>query len=71
MNKVIVHAFSTIPNKGSPAGVVLDADSLSEIEMQNIAYSVGFNETVFVLNSSIGDIRLRYFTPGHEINLCA
>lgn len=63
-------AFSTVPNKGNPAGVVVNADSLSEAEMQNIAHLVGFNETVFVLKSRDGDLRLRYFTPGHEINLC-
>lgn len=63
-------AFSTVPNKGNPAGVVLEAESLSEAEMQNIAHLVGFNETVFVLKSRDADLRLRYFTPGHEINLC-
>lgn len=63
-------AFSTKPDKGNPAGVVLNADYLSEDEMQQIAYKVGFNETVFVLNSEKADLRLRYFTPGHEISLC-
>ncbi|MGF6355907.1 PhzF family phenazine biosynthesis protein [Paenibacillus sp. 4624] len=38
--------------------------------MQQIAHAVGFNETVFVLKSRAADVRLRYFTPGHEINLC-
>ena len=38
--------------------------------MQSIAHKVGFNETVFVLHSDNADLRLRYFTPGHEINLC-
>lgn len=63
-------AFSGVPDKGNPAGVVLGADSLSNIDMQKIAYSVGFNETVFVLSSTIADIKLKYYTPGHEINLC-
>ncbi|MEW4429657.1 PhzF family phenazine biosynthesis isomerase [Paenibacillus pabuli] len=63
-------AFSAVPGKGNPAGVVFDADDLSEMDMQQIAYKVGFNETVFVLNSRTSDVRLRYFTPGHEINLC-
>lgn len=63
-------AFSSEPYMGNPAGVVLDADHLSEKEMQSIARSVGFNETVFVLRSSQADYKLRYFTPGHEINLC-
>lgn len=63
-------AFSAVPGKGNPAGVVFDADDLSEMVMQQIAHKVGFNETVFVLNSRTADVRLRYFTPGHEINLC-
>lgn len=63
-------AFSPYPNKGNPAGVVLDADHLSESEMQSIAHKVGFNETVFVVSSDVADLRLKYFTPGHEINLC-
>ncbi|MCG7386827.1 PhzF family phenazine biosynthesis isomerase [Paenibacillus sp. ACRRY] len=63
-------AFSAIPGKGNPAGVVFGADDLSEMVMQQIANKVGFNETVFVLNSTTADVRLRYFTPGHEINLC-
>lgn len=63
-------AFSAVPGKGNPAGVVFDADDFSEMVMQQIANKVGFNETVFVLNSTTADVRLRYFTPGHEINLC-
>jgi len=63
-------AFSPYPNKGNPAGVVLEADHLSESDMQSIAHKVGFNETVFVVPSDVADLRLKYFTPGHEINLC-
>ncbi len=63
-------AFSQHPNKGNPAGVVLDTDQLSDHDMQSIAKEVGFNETVFVVESKAADLRLRYFTPGHEINLC-
>lgn len=63
-------AFSSIANKGNPAGVVLDADDLNESEMQEIAENIGFNETVFIMKSKKADLRLCYFTPGHEINLC-
>jgi len=55
---------------GNPAGIVLDADGLTEEEMQRIAEKVGFNETTFVLSSEVGDIRMRYFTPGFEMDLC-
>jgi len=63
-------AFSSVKNKGNPAGIVLNADHLSDECMQSIAKAVGFNETVFVVNSDNANYRLRYFTPGHEINLC-
>jgi len=63
-------AFSNIPNKGNPAGVVISEEVLSAHEMQEIAHKVAFNETVFIMNSDIADVKLKYFTPGHEINLC-
>lgn len=73
MNSIqVLHydAFSAEKNKGNPAGVVIDSSQLTEADMQRIAKKVGFNETVFVLSSQVADVRLRYYTPGHEINLC-
>ncbi|KFN01143.1 PhzF family phenazine biosynthesis isomerase [Bacillus clarus] len=73
MKKVnVVHydAFSNKPNMGNPAGIVLKAEGLVEEEMQHIAEKVGFNETAFVLPSEVADVRIRYFTPGHENDLC-
>lgn len=73
MKIVTVHhydAFSTIPNMGNPAGVVVEGDQYSEIEMQAIAKQVGFNETAFAQKSDKADLRIRYFTPGHEMDLC-
>lgn len=63
-------AFSIYPNKGNPAGVVLYGDDLTEREMQEIANKVGFNETAFPVQSQVADLGIRYFTPGHEVNLC-
>lgn len=73
MNEVKVicaEAFSNKGNKGNPAGIVFDADWISDKEMQRIANKIGFNETVFMSKSKVADIRLRYFTPNHEMNLC-
>lgn len=73
MSKIKVYqydAFTDTPNKGNPAGIVLNANNLSDEQMQEIAYKVGFNETVFVAESDKADLKIRYFTPGHEINLC-
>ncbi len=63
-------AFSSIPGKGNPAGVVFGADSLDAATQQHIAKQVGFNETAFVLPSTKAALRIRYFTPGHEVDLC-
>ena len=65
-----IDAFSYIPNKGNPAGVVLNGHDFTEYEMQAIAKEVGFNETAFVVPSQVADYRIRFFTPGHEMNLC-
>ncbi|MES3705051.1 PhzF family phenazine biosynthesis isomerase [Staphylococcus cohnii] len=63
-------SFSTEANKGNPAGVVLDTENLTDWEMQEIASRVGFNETAFPVKSDKADLRIRFFTPGHEMNLC-
>lgn len=63
-------AFCKEPNKGNPAGVVLNGDVLTDAEMQEIAFKVGFNETAFPVKSEVADFKIRFFTPGHEMNLC-
>ncbi|HDR7642102.1 MULTISPECIES: PhzF family phenazine biosynthesis isomerase [Bacillus cereus group] len=63
-------AFTNKPSMGNPAGIVLNADGLMEEEMQRIAEKVGFNETSFVLSSEVADIRMRFFTPRFEMDLC-
>lgn len=66
----IYNAFSNEEGKGNPAGVIFDADKLTESQMQLIAKELGYNESVFVCNSSVADVRLRYFTPGGEVPMC-
>lgn len=53
---------------GNPANVVLDADHLSDQEMQTIATEVN-GETAFVLEAESGDhdLQIKYFTPRHPI----
>lgn len=63
-------AFSLEANKGNPAGVVLDSEGLTDEDMQEVAKQIGFNETAFPLKSNRADFRIRYFTPGHEMDLC-
>jgi len=65
-----VTAFTEDINGGNLAGVVLDADLLSEEEMQKIAKEIGYSETAFVMKSLKADFRLRFFTPVAEVDLC-
>ncbi|GCE01243.1 PhzF family phenazine biosynthesis protein [Embleya hyalina] len=41
-------AFSTDPNGGNPAGVVLDAGALTDRDMLTIAAELGYSETAFL-----------------------
>lgn len=67
-----VNAFTHLPFGGNPAGVVADADGLTEREMQQIAREMNCTETAFVLSSEMpnADLRVRYFTPQEEVDLC-
>lgn len=71
MTKVYtLSAFAKTSEGGNPAGVCLDADNLSEEQMQKIAAQVGFSETAFVQKSKKADFKVRFFTPTNEIALC-
>lgn len=63
-------SFTKDNNGGNPAGVVLDADGLSDIQMLNIAKQVGFSETAFVHKSDRATFKVRFFTPNSEVDLC-
>jgi PhzF family phenazine biosynthesis protein len=63
-----VDAFTRQRYAGNPAIVVLDADELSEEQMQMIATEVN-GETAFVLEAESGDhdMQVKFFTPRHEV----
>jgi PhzF family phenazine biosynthesis protein len=67
-----VDSFTTALFKGNPAGVVLNADGLSEGQMQAIAREMNKSETAFVFNGGGEgyDIELRFFTPTKEVPIC-
>lgn len=70
MKIYIVRAFAADQDSGNPAGVVLDADNLSDNEKKSIAARVGFSETAFVEKSKNADFKVRFFTPTEEVDLC-
>jgi PhzF family phenazine biosynthesis protein len=63
-------AFTDTPLGGNPAGVVLDADGLSEARMQAVATEVGYSETAFLTAAGPGRYRVRYFSPRMEVPFC-
>jgi PhzF family phenazine biosynthesis protein len=63
-------AFSDRPEGGNPAGVVLDASSLDEARMQEIAADVGYSETAFLVATGERAYRIRYFAPLAEVAFC-
>lgn len=69
MKYYVVDSFADEVFKGNPAGVcVLDGEIASEL-MQNIAMENNLSETAFTYK--VGErYKLRWFTPGFEINLC-
>jgi len=64
-----VDAFTSRPLFGNPVAVVLDADDLTDDQMQRIANWTNLSETTFVLKPTIAGpaYRLRIFTPAHEL----
>lgn len=64
-----VDVFTRSPFRGNPVAVVLEAEGLTDQEMQQIAAWTNLSETTFVLPPSdpTADYRLRIFTPKQEL----
>lgn len=69
-----IAAFSDGNQGGNPAGVVIEDALPSVSEMQNIAYEVGFSETVFAVpdgdSADHKNWQVRYFSPESEVPFC-
>ncbi|RKQ18385.1 PhzF family phenazine biosynthesis protein [Ureibacillus endophyticus] len=69
MKYYVVDAFADKVFEGNPAGVCILAEWISEDVMQKIAIENNLSETAFAVKES-KHYKLRWFTPGGEINLC-
>ncbi len=67
-----VDAFTKRRFEGNPAGVVANADGLSDGQMQSIARELNNAETAFILSptASDHDVWIRFFTPTTEVPTC-
>ncbi|KUL47129.1 PhzF family phenazine biosynthesis protein [Streptomyces regalis] len=76
-------AFSSHPDGGNPAGVVLDASGLDDAEMLAIAAQLGYSESAFLTGppeepvggeEPVGEpgraFTIRYFSPRAEVPFC-
>jgi len=68
----MIFAFSRSAGQGNPAGVVWDAEGLTDEDMQRIARINGLSETAFVFlqNSAVNPYSIRFFTPKKMIPMC-
>ena len=66
----ILNAFAENGKGGNPAGVVLNADELSDKDKLEVSKKVGLSETAFVSNSKTEDFKLDFFTPNKQIAHC-
>lgn len=69
MKQYIVDAFTDRPFSGNPAAVCVLDRWPSESSMMNLAMENNLSETAFLVKESQG-WRLRWFTPGTEVELC-
>jgi PhzF family phenazine biosynthesis protein len=65
-----MNSFAKTQGGGNPAAIVLDADNLSDNQMQKLAEKIGFSETAFVTKSEHANYKVRFFTPVEEVDLC-
>ncbi|MEN9559291.1 MAG: hypothetical protein RLZZ502_502, partial [Pseudomonadota bacterium] len=66
---VQVDVFTAVPYLGNALAVVLDAEGLSEAQMQGFARWTNLSETTFILPPTApqADYRVRIFTPNGEL----
>ncbi|WP_336865325.1 PhzF family phenazine biosynthesis protein [Peribacillus frigoritolerans] len=69
MKYYVVDAFAEKVFEGNPAGVCVMNEWISDDIMQKIAIENNLSETAFAVKDA-ENYKLRWFTPGGEINLC-
>lgn len=67
-----VDSFTKERFTGNPAGVLTNADGLSEPMMQKIARELNNSETAFLFSDceDMCDVHVRFFTPAKEVPIC-
>jgi len=66
----LVSSFTVNGKGGNPAGVVLNANQLSDAQKLKIAQAVGYSETAFVSSDDEADYEVSFFTTTGEVDFC-
>ena len=68
----LTRSFTDNPDQGTPAGVVMDADKLSDKKILEITQKLGFPESAFLQESDTDrtDFSIRLFSVKQEVNSC-
>lgn len=66
----LVNSFTKNDEGGNAAGVVFNADRLTDTQKLKIAQEVGFSETAFVAADSEVDFEVSFFTTTDEVDFC-
>lgn len=73
MEKIGIKIFDSFTKErftGNPAGVVTEADILTDREMQRIASEINAPTTGFCKKRQANEFDVRFFTPKQEIEMC-
>lgn len=67
-----IDSFTKEKFTGNPAGVITNADGLTDYEMQKMARELNNSETAFIFSSDDNkyDVHIRFFTPTIEVPIC-
>lgn len=67
-----IDSFTKEKLTGNPAGVITNADGLTDCQMQKIARELNNSETAFIFpsNNDKYDVHVRFFTPTNEVPIC-
>src|SRR5688500_3146216 len=66
----ILKSFTKDSTQGNPVGIVFDADNLTSEQMMSIVQKTGYSECAFIQKSAIATVKVRFFSPKKEMNIC-
>ncbi len=66
----LIKSFTSDKAFGNPAGVVIDANDLTDRQILKLTQDLGFGESAFLQKSLVADYKIRLFSVIKEVNSC-